>query len=59
MEFQDRVAIITGAAGGIGSACVKKFADNGAKVALLDIREDLCEKTVEKLGLDKDRVLCL
>jgi NAD(P)-dependent dehydrogenase (short-subunit alcohol dehydrogenase family) len=59
MDFQDRVAIITGAAGGIGSACVKKFYDNGAKVALLDIREELCEKTVEKLGLDKERVLCL
>ncbi len=59
MDFQDRVAIITGAAGGIGSACVKKFYDGGAKVALLDIKEELCEKTVEKLGLDNDRVLCL
>lgn len=59
MDFQDRVAIITGASGGIGSACVKKFAEGGAKVALLDIKEELCEKTVEKLGLDKDRVLCL
>ncbi|MBQ7703117.1 MAG: SDR family oxidoreductase [Firmicutes bacterium] len=58
-QFQDKIAVITGAAGGIGSACVKKFYENGAKVALLDIREDLCEKTVEKLELDKERVLCL
>lgn len=36
MQLANQVAVITGAAGGIGSAIVKRFAREGAKVALLD-----------------------
>jgi NAD(P)-dependent dehydrogenase (short-subunit alcohol dehydrogenase family) len=35
-ELEDQVAVITGAAGGIGSAIARRFAAAGAKVALLD-----------------------
>src|SRR6266487_6548856 len=38
-EFKDQVAIITGAASGIGLAIAKRLLKEGAMVALLDINE--------------------
>jgi NAD(P)-dependent dehydrogenase (short-subunit alcohol dehydrogenase family) len=37
MRFADRVAIVTGAAGGIGLAVAKAFGAEGARVALVDL----------------------
>ncbi len=37
MRFSDRVAIITGAGGGIGEAYAKRLADDGASVVIADI----------------------
>ncbi len=37
MPFRDRVVVITGAAGGIGSALARRFARAGARLALLDV----------------------
>ncbi|MFT4038777.1 MAG: glucose 1-dehydrogenase [Thermomicrobiales bacterium] len=39
MRLENKVAIITGGAQGIGQACVEKFVAEGARVALLDIDE--------------------
>lgn len=39
-----RVALITGAAGGIGSAAALRFAAEGAALALLDRRPDAIEQ---------------
>ena len=36
----DRVAIVTGAAGGLGSNVATLFANLGINVALVDIKED-------------------
>jgi 3-oxoacyl-[acyl-carrier protein] reductase len=47
MRLQDRAAIITGAAGGIGRAAALRFAQEGARVAVADLREDDAQKTVE------------
>lgn len=38
-NLEDRSVIITGACGGIGSACAKLFAAHGAKLALVDCDE--------------------
>lgn len=40
MKFKDKVAIVTGAASGIGKAVIRMFADEGAKVVLADINEE-------------------
>jgi len=38
-EFKDKVAVVTGAASGIGRAMAKRFAAEGMKVVLADIEE--------------------
>ena len=39
MKLNQRVAVITGAAQGIGAACASAFADEGARVVVADINE--------------------
>ena len=39
-EFRDRVAVVTGAASGIGSALCERFANEGMKVVLADVEEE-------------------
>lgn len=43
MEFKDKVVLITGAAGGIGLAAARKFAAEGAKLALVDLKRESLE----------------
>jgi 3-oxoacyl-[acyl-carrier protein] reductase len=49
-RFDGRVAIITGAARGIGAGTAKRFADEGASVAVLDINEEQAQETAAGLG---------
>ena len=45
MRLQDRVAIVTGAASGIGRCIAQTFAEAGAKVAVADIDTEGAEQT--------------
>ena len=49
MRLKDKVAIITGAAKGIGAATAVKFGKEGAKVAVCDIDMESIEKTVNEI----------
>ena len=54
-ELASKVALITGAASGIGRACAERFAEEGAHVVVTDVdlslAEEVAKKIVEKNGL--------
>jgi NAD(P)-dependent dehydrogenase (short-subunit alcohol dehydrogenase family) len=59
-EFKDKVAVITGAASGIGLGLAHKAAKEGMKVVLADIEESAllkAEKDLESVGADVITVL--
>lgn len=45
-----KVAFITGAGGGIGSAATRRFVEEGARVVVADVDEAAAEKVVASLG---------
>lgn len=49
MRLEDRVAVVTGAAGGIGRAIALRYAADGAVVAIDDIDMDGAERLVEEI----------
>lgn len=49
MRLKDKVAVVTGAARGIGFACAKIFADEGAKVVLGDVLTDIGPKAAKEI----------
>ena len=49
-ELQDRVAVVTGAASGVGRALVKAFLGEGMKVVLADVEEPALDAAVKELG---------
>lgn len=48
-EFKERVAVVTGAASGIGRAMAERFADEGMKVVLADVEEGALSKAEAEL----------
>src|SRR5690606_10796880 len=51
-SFTDKVVLITGAAGGIGIATAKAFAEQGAKLSLVDLNREALEKAVKEAGIE-------
>lgn len=49
IEFHNKVAVVTGGAGGIGEACVEELLDSGAKVAVVDVSETMLKQLSDRL----------
>ena len=51
-RLEGKVAVITGATGGIGSAAARLFVEEGARVALVDLDEAALRETARSIGED-------
>jgi 3-oxoacyl-[acyl-carrier protein] reductase len=52
-RYAGRVAVVTGAARGIGAAIAQRLADEGASVAVLDLAEEAAASTAAGLGAER------
>jgi len=55
-NLQNKTALVTGAASGIGAAIAKAFSDEGAKVIVTDILETEGQATAEAIGAEFHRL---
>ena len=55
-RLEGKVAIVTGGAQGIGYATVRKFLDEGAAVALCDVRREAVDQAIATLGANGSAV---
>lgn len=49
LDFKDKVALVTGAAAGMGLATAQAFSDAGATVVLADFKEDAVKAAADKI----------
>ena len=59
MNVEQSVIVITGAGGGLGAAMARRFAAQGARLALLDYRPDMLEELASGLDMDAKNLLLL
>src|SRR5262245_42635324 len=59
MRMREKVAIVTGAASGIGRATALRFAAEGASVACVDRAADGASRTVEEIEAAGGRALAI
>ncbi|MBX3252169.1 MAG: glucose 1-dehydrogenase [Myxococcales bacterium] len=58
-ELKDKVAIVTGGAGGIGLASARRFLEEGASVLLVDLDPERVEAAVSELKSERVRGLAV
>jgi len=49
-QFKEKVVVVTGAASGIGTALCRRFAENGAKIGLVDMDEGNARRLEKELA---------
>lgn len=49
-QFKDQVAVVTGAASGLGLAIAQRLADEGAQVAMCDLQKAPLQKSARQVG---------
>ena len=54
---EQKTAIVTGAAGGIGAALVKRLADRGLNVVLVDLNREALDEVRKEAGLTDENSL--
>ena len=49
-RVEGKVALITGAASGIGLGCAQRLAEDGAKIVLTDVQDDKGRRSAEAIA---------
>ncbi len=57
LDFQDKVVMVTGAAGNLGSAVVQAYREAGAHLILVDYKEDRLQHTYPELAQSRQHFL--
>ena len=57
--LKDKVVIVTGGAGGIGSATCRRLAEEGAKVAIFDMNIEAAEKLAQEINHQNGQALAV
>lgn len=50
MDLEGRVVVVTGGAGGLGTALCRRFAADGARVAVVDLDQARCDAVASEVG---------
>jgi NAD(P)-dependent dehydrogenase (short-subunit alcohol dehydrogenase family) len=57
ISFAGKAAVVTGGASGIGLACARRLAADGAQVVLLDRNRDAAEQAAAEIGCEVERMV--
>ena len=57
MRLEGKIALVTGGGSGIGRAIAQRFAEEGARVVVNDIRKDAAERTAAEIGAGRARAI--
>ena len=58
MRYQGKTAVVTGAAHGIGEGVAQRLAEEGARVALLDLDIEGAQQAAERIGTETLAIAC-